>query len=87
MDVHSLMPDSTPEYMRDAWVGFIRWVCSEPEAIAAFIEETGETYVAPNSPMDRLIDETTGRDVEFARRFIKWANENLWGDPLADAET
>lgn len=66
--------------MAMAWRGCLEWACGHPEVLKAFEEETGTRYVAPRTPLDRMIDAATGADESVARAFVQWFNANIWGD-------
>jgi hypothetical protein len=73
------MPADTPDYMADAWVSCLHWAIAEPEVVARFRAETGNTYAPPKSGLERMIDEASGADKAFAEEFVEWFNENVWG--------
>jgi hypothetical protein len=66
--------------MAQAWVDCLRYTISEPEALAAFHTDTGSTCTPGCTPIDRMIDEATGREREFVEQYLAWFNENVWGE-------
>lgn len=79
--IDELFPKNTPEYMMPAWLGCLSWALGNPEILAAFRAETGRKWTPGMTPLDRMIDESTGVDREFIEAFVVWVNENIWGDP------
>lgn len=79
MDIASLMPEDTPDYMLPAWIGCIHWAISEPDVIHAFEAETGMRYAPPKSAIDHAVDQASGYSEGFIRRLIEWVNVNVWG--------
>jgi hypothetical protein len=78
-DIKTLMPDDTPLYMVDAWVGAISWSTGVPEIFNAFLSDTNVIYRVPTNMIDVMIDEATGAGVQFLTEYIKWFNVNVWG--------
>lgn len=73
------MPPDTPEYMRGAWVGALRYAIGAPEILDAFERDTGIHWRHGRTPIDRMIDEATGADRQFLAAFVTWFNANVWG--------
>lgn len=79
-------PDLITQYlpsnpiMAQAWVDCLRWSVTEPEILAAFRQATGSDYSPGATPIERMIDQATGRDREFVERYIAWFHENVWGE-------
>ncbi len=65
--------------LHPAWLGCLSWAIQEPEVLAAFRAETGQTWTPGRSPIERMIDEATGADQAFFAAFAQWMNEHLWG--------
>ena len=86
MNILDLRPASTPEYMTGAWASFILWASKKPSVVARFRIDTGCKYQAPKNPIEAEIDRVTGRDRKFVEDFVRWVNENLWGDPFTGEE-
>lgn len=82
-----LMPADTPDYMAPAWRGCMTWAASCPDVRRAYQKDTGDTWQpsAPGSAQHRL-DEKSGADLAFLDRFIRWANDAIWGS-LDDHES
>lgn len=66
--------------MQIAWVDCLRWCCSDPMMLKLFEEHTGIKYSLPRSPIDAMIDKATGIDEHVFESFVKWFNEEVWGD-------
>lgn len=79
MDIESLRPSDTPEYMTPAWIGCISWALGTPEIVAAFRAETGHRWQPGRNGLERMIDKAAGADQHFIEAFIRWVNVNLWG--------
>ena len=79
-ELDDLRPSDTPAYMHEAWIGCIIFAVQTPEIVAEFRQDTGLQWRPATSPIDRMIDEATGREKEFVVEFVKWVNVNLWGE-------
>ena len=66
--------------MAQAWIDCLRYMISDPEALAAFHSDTGSTFTPDRALIDRMIDEATGRDREFVELYRTWFDENVWRD-------
>lgn len=75
--IADLVPSDPLELI--AWAGFINYLAGNPESVEAFRADTGCDWQPPRTALDRMIDEATGHDLDFMRRFLVWANE-LWGE-------
>lgn len=78
------LPEGTPEYMYEAYVGCLQWAMSKPETLAQFELETG--FKAPPPPrtvLDQMIDEATGVNAEWFAKFKTWHDAEIWGNPTA----
>lgn len=67
-------------YMMSAWVGCVSFAINSKEIIDRYLQETKDPYRVSSSPLEKIIDKSTGTDIEFVKRFIIWVNENLWGE-------
>lgn len=72
MPVHPLMAS--------AWIGSVRYALTRADVLAAFRKETGNQWRPGRSPMDAMIDQATGAELDFIRAFAKWHNETIWGE-------
>ena len=72
-------PPDTPQYAYPMWASALRAASQEPGAFSAFLEDTGYIYSVPKSPIDALIDQSTGREEDFLNAFVTWFNEKVWG--------
>ena len=79
MDILSLKPEDTPDYMIPAWLSCIHWASGKPEIIDAFREETGFRWQPGQTAIDRMVDDATGMPQAFAEAFVRWANVAIWG--------
>ena len=77
--VLDLFPDDTPEYMVQAWVDCLLWAIGEPGILKRFMTETGKSYSVPKSPIEAMIDESTGYKDAAIFAFVPWFNVNIWG--------
>jgi hypothetical protein len=48
--------------------------------LAAFRVDTGCDFKPGLTPIDRMIDESTGRERVFVEQYGAWFNENIWGE-------
>lgn len=77
---------SQPEWINDCmWAGFIRWALGEPKVRAQFEAATGKSLEPSTSPIDRLIDESTGYRDAALKAFVIWATREMWGVDYAPA--
>ena len=77
--IDQLRPADTPAYMTPAWLGCIRWALIDPDIVAAFRADTGNTWTPARTPIDAMVDKATGADRDFIEQFIRWTNINVWG--------
>jgi hypothetical protein len=75
-----LMPETTPDYMAPAWTSCLYWAIGEPDIRRQFFEATGRRWTLPRNALEQAIDGATGADKKFLEEFVKWFNENIWGD-------
>jgi hypothetical protein len=73
-------PASTPEQLFPAWASCLMWAVNDPDAIAAFREDTGCKFQPARNGLDRMIDEATGAEAAFVKAFVEWFNSNVWGE-------
>ena len=66
--------------MREAWLGSVNWAIGEPEILAAFRAETSCTWEPGRTPIERMVDDATGRGRDFIRQFMTWHNRAVWGE-------
>jgi hypothetical protein len=81
-----LKPADTPDYMLSAWIGCLHWALGDPKVLADFRAETGNQWTPGRTPIDRMIDQSTGADRQFIIEFVKWANVHVWG-PIEDVSS
>lgn len=68
-------------YLFGAWLGLFSTLWNEPDCHKAFCEQTGAMPLAlGGSPIERMVDEATGRDREYMLKFAKWVTEFHWGE-------
>lgn len=85
LNILSLLPSDTPEYMAPAWLGAIHYALGQPEIVERFRQDTGNKWSPGKTAFDKAIDKATGADEAFFVEFIKWANVEVWG-PLSKKE-
>ncbi len=56
----------------------VRWAWETPEMREAFERDTG--MKPAESPIDAMIDESTGYDEQVADAFVRWVIANVWGE-------
>ena len=78
MDIISLKPKGTPDFMVPAWLGCLSWAIGSDDVRTRFTQETGERLVS-NSPIEQMIDKATGYQDHVITQFVLWVNENIWG--------
>jgi hypothetical protein len=61
--------------MVGAWVSCLLFTMKQPDALAAFQADTGNTFTPGATPMERMIDEATGHE----------RNDRCPGTPSASA--
>jgi hypothetical protein len=76
------MPADTPDYMAPAWASCMEWAIGQRDIVDRFIDQTGQTRLAPKGSIDALVDHALGLDRKFVEAFIRWANREIWG-PMA----
>jgi hypothetical protein len=86
MNILELKPDTTPNYMIDAWLGCISWAVSRKEITDLFYKETGLPPLAPLGTFASKIDEACGIHESTLKAFIKWVNINYWGNVTDEPE-
>lgn len=76
--IEELGPDE-PLFFQ-AWMDCLLWASGFEPIVTQFREDTGIEWNPAVSPIDRMIDETTGANAATAERFIRWFHENVWGE-------
>jgi hypothetical protein len=66
--------------MRQAWGDCLLWAIHEPAILQQFQQDTGLMCRPAKTAIEQMIDEASGRDESVAIAFVKWFNENVWGD-------
>lgn len=77
-DIATLIP--ADPLMAVAWYSCLMCFVKKPGVIERFREDTGCNWTPATNVLDRMIDEQCGADFDFAKRFLEWFNENVWGD-------
>ena len=77
-----ILEDLVPEnaLIPAMWYSCLRWALGKKEFIQQFQKDTGNKYRPPRSPIEKMVDESTGADKHFLREFAKWMNKNIWGE-------
>ena len=70
----------TQERMQPFWVAGLSAAVGNQEMLSAFSNETGFCWRPATCAIDQLIDEATGAEAEFFKRFAQWFNQNVWGE-------
>lgn len=65
--------------MIGAWASALIVSIKREDLFKRYEEETGDNYKPSQTPMNRLIADSTGQDRKFLIRYIKWFNANVWG--------
>jgi hypothetical protein len=73
-----LMP--TEAWAIPAWVGCLMWAIGNKDILEQFRADTGCTWAPGKTQIERMIDEATGYDADFIRRFAIWHNKSIWGE-------
>lgn len=66
--------------MAIAWADGLRWAIGDPQIVANYRADTGDNWQPGTTPIDRMIDDSSGAGLAFARSFAKWFNANIWGE-------
>ena len=66
--------------MASAWLGSLKYALGREDVLAAFQQETGNTYTPPRTALEQMIDEATGAEYAFLLAFAKWHNAAIWGE-------
>ena len=77
-DWESITPDDP--IIAGAWGGFLRFAIGHDGILKRYKEETGKDLMAKLSPIEQMIDESTGHDEQTVFDFAKWATETMWGE-------
>lgn len=65
--------------MAGAWISCLQWAITHDEIMKQFTADTGISYSAPRSGLERMIDDATGIKGEVVVKFVDWFNANIWG--------
>lgn len=67
--------------MGPAWASLLQWAIREPAIRARFKKETGHDLLSLASahPINRMIDQATGRERAMILAFADWVSVNYWG--------
>ena len=79
-NILDLKPPDMPDYLILAWISFISFCLRHNDCLEAYQKETGDTFKFASTPIDRAIDEVTGREWGFLSNFVSWVNKNHWGE-------
>ena len=77
-------PVTTPwddHYMLPAFISCVHWAIGEEEIIERFRKETGCNWKPGKTPLERMIDESTGIDRDFIQKFVNWVADEIFGKP------
>lgn len=75
-----VIPEGLP-LMASAWIGLVRWAAGEEGLRQEFMRNTGLKIesLLKRSPIDRMIDESTGYARMVVAAWCDWVTVNLWG--------
>ena len=77
-ELMSLRPSEMPSVLDVAWVGFVSFMLREPDQVKRYRYETGDKWTPGTTAIDRMVDEATGRDIQFIKDFVAWVNPMFW---------
>jgi hypothetical protein len=63
-----------------AWYTRLVWSIGQPKLMAKFRADTGNNFHPGKTPSERMIDKSSGRELEFVEDYVIWFNENVWGE-------
>ena len=68
--------------MMGAFIVCVRWALGTKEIQKQFEDETGLSFsfLKKRSPLDIMIDRSTGRESEIIAKFADWVVVNIWGE-------
>ena len=72
-------PEAGDQLMLTAWVDCLRWAIEQPDIIKRFRAETGNQWTLGRTPIESMIDDSTGVAHDFIVSFVVWFNFNVWG--------
>ena len=85
--IFNLPLTKTPDYSDNpvlsiAFVDFVRFALSDDDMRQAFEADTGESFapLIKATPLERAIDQATGREAEILAAFVDWVTVNHWGE-------
>jgi hypothetical protein len=67
------------DVMAPAWAGFVQYAITDERVVEQFERETGVKFSVATTPIDRMIDEATGRVETDIEKFVLWVTERYWG--------
>lgn len=76
--IEDLMPSNA--LMHQAWTDCLLWAVGHAEIRKAFQKDTGISWQPSRSPIEQMIDEATGAEADHIEKFIRWFNQNVWGE-------
>lgn len=62
------------------WVGCLQWAIDEPGIVEQFQKQTGMHWTPPRDGLEAMIDKACGVEREFVLAFVRWFNQNIWGE-------
>lgn len=82
-----LKPISTPwdndPLMYPAFIGCVHWALGKDEIVDAFRKKSGNTWQLGRTPIDRMIDRSTGVERDFMQQFSDYVADEIFGRPEA----
>lgn len=76
--------------MAVAWASALSWAFRTPACVSAYEQDRGRRldFLAPRSPIYRMIDKATGHEDAQIADFVEWFNAEVWGeDPFGGVDT
>jgi hypothetical protein len=77
----SILPEAQAMILNTAFADLCSWAIVQPGFQAQFKEQTGHDLaaLATASPIENMIDESSGRTKVMMAAWVEWVRVNLWG--------
>lgn len=66
--------------MAQAYIDFALFASAQEDFVFEFERDTGVKYFSPQTTLDKMIDEETGREKFLLSAFLDWLTVNHWGE-------
>lgn len=70
--------DLLPVILENSFRASVEMCIESPEFMKEYRRLTGSHIGAPRMPIESMIDEVTGRDVDAYRKFFEFVSEFVW---------